>query len=127
MIKEQKEPMQHLPNIDESAVVTKAYHNAFKDLGLTLDQGANILGVGRSTLLRNVNGFDKTTKQWELQILFIRFYRSLYALFGGDKGAMKHWFTHMNKHVRGIPKDMCFSIVGLVNINSYLDALRGKV
>ena len=119
--------MQNLPDINESTVVTKAYINAVKSLGLTLDQGASIIGVGRSTLLRNMGGFDKTTKQWELQILFIRFYRSLYALFGGNTDAMTHWFTHMNKHVRGIPKDMCFSISGLFSINRYLDAIRGKV
>lgn len=119
--------MQNLPEVNESTVVTKAYINAVKKLGLNLDQGANIIGVGRSTLLRNMGGFDKTTKQWELQILFIRFYRSLYALFGGDSEAMMHWFTNMNKHVQGIPKDLCFSITGLFAINRYLDAIRGKV
>jgi hypothetical protein len=106
-------------------IVMKAYSNAYKVLGLSDTQGAKLIGVGRSTLLRKAE-FDTNTKQSELQILFIRFYRSLFALFGGDISAMKHWFEHSNKHVRGVPRELCFTVTGLVNINAYLDALRGK-
>ena len=110
---------------DAQQIVMKAYANAYKALGMSDTQGAKILGVGRSTLLRK-EAFDKTSKQSELQLLFIRLYRSLFALFGGDLSTMKHWFDHNNKHLRGIPKELCFTISRLVNVNAYLDGLRGK-
>lgn len=110
---------------DSQSIVMKAFVNAYKALGISDTQAANLIGVGRSTLLRK-SGFEKKSKQNELQILFIRLYRSLFALFGGDIRAMKHWFEHNNKHVRGVPKDLCFTVTGLVNTNAYLDALRGK-
>jgi DNA-binding XRE family transcriptional regulator len=106
-------------------IVMKAYTNAYKALNISDSQAAKLIGVGRSTLLRK-SAFEKDSKQNELQILFIRLYRSLFALFGGDLTSMKHWFEHNNKHVRGVPKDLCFTVTGLVNINAYLDALRGK-
>lgn len=106
-------------------IVMKAYANAYKALGMSDTQGAKMLGVGRSTLLRK-EAFDKTSKQSELQILFIRLYRSLFALFGGDLTSMKHWFENNNKHLRGVPMDLCFTVTGLVNVNAYLDAIRGK-
>lgn len=110
---------------DNQSIVMKAYTNAYKSLGMSDTQGAKLIGVGRSTLLRKP-GFEKNSKQNELQILFIRFYRSLFALFGGDLTSMKHWFDHKNTHIRGVPRELCFTITGLVNINAYLDALRGK-
>lgn len=106
-------------------IVMKAFTNAYKALGISDTQAAKLIGVGRSTLLRK-SGFEKDSKQNELQILFIRLYRSLFALFGGDLTSMKHWFEHKNKHIRGIPRELCFSVTGLVNVNAYLDALRGK-
>ncbi|MBL4630973.1 MAG: DUF2384 domain-containing protein [Paraglaciecola sp.] len=110
---------------DNQTIVMKAYMNAYKTLGISDGHGAKLIGVGRSTLLRKPS-FDKDSKQNELQILFIRLYRSLFALFGGDLISMKHWFEHKNKHIRGVPRELCFTVTGLVNVNAYLDSLRGK-
>ncbi|WP_299074535.1 MbcA/ParS/Xre antitoxin family protein [uncultured Paraglaciecola sp.] len=117
--------MQALKTANNQTVIMKAYINAYKSMGISDVQAAKLIGVGRSTLLRKLS-FDTGSKQSELQILFIRLYRSLFALFGGDTMAMKHWFEHKNTHVRGVPKELCFTVTGLVNINAYLDALRGK-
>jgi hypothetical protein len=103
----------------------KAYINAYKALGISDSQGARVIGVGRSTLLRKTE-FAKDSKQSELQILFIRSYRSLYAIFGGDLISMRHWFDNDNSHIRGVPSQLCCTVSGMVNINAYLDALRGK-
>ena len=110
---------------DRQTIVMKAFVKAYKTMGISDVHAAKLIGVGRSTLLRKAN-FEAESKQSELQILFIRLYRSLFALFGGDLESMKHWFEHNNTHVRGVPKNLCFSVTGLVNINAYLDALRGK-
>jgi hypothetical protein len=106
-------------------IVMKAYINAYKTMGISDSQAAKLIGVARSTLLRKPS-FETDSKQSELQILFIRLYRSLFALFGGDLTSMKHWFDHKNKHIRGVPKELCFTVTGLVNVNAYLDGLRGK-
>ena len=110
---------------DSQTIVMQAYINAYKTMGISDSHAAKLIGVGRSTLLRKPS-FESESKQNELQILFIRLYRSLFALFGGDLTSMKHWFEHKNKHIRGIPRDLCFTVTGLVNVNAYLDALRGK-
>jgi hypothetical protein len=110
---------------DNQTIVMKAFINAYKTMGISDGHAAKLIGVGRSTLLRK-SSFETESKQSELQILFIRLYRSLFALFGGDLISMKHWFEHQNKHIRGVPKDLCFTVTGLVNVNAYLDALRGK-
>ena len=116
----------HAPKTkDSQTIVMKAYINAYKTMGISDSHAAKLIGVGRSTLLRKPS-FESESKQNELQILFIRLYRSLFALFGGDLTSMKHWFEHKNKHIRGIPRDLCFTVTGLVNVNAYLDALRGK-
>jgi hypothetical protein len=117
--------MQATKTTNGQIIVMKAFINAYKTMGIPDDHAAKLIGVGRSTLLRK-HSFETESKQSELQILFIRLYRSLFALFGGDITSMKHWFEHKNKHIRGVPRELCFTVTGLVNVNAYLDALRGK-
>jgi hypothetical protein len=76
---------------NQQVIVMKAYVNAYKTMGMSDANAAKLIGVGRSTLLRK-SSFETESKQSELQILFIRLYRSLFALFGGDIISMKHWF-----------------------------------
>ncbi|MCU7554142.1 MbcA/ParS/Xre antitoxin family protein [Alteromonas sp. ASW11-19] len=111
---------------NSQALVSKAYRNACKDFGLTDAEAAAIVGKTRATLT-NGRGFNESSKEHEIQVLFIRLYRALYAILGGDKAAMKHWFTTANKHLRGVPKDLVKRISGLVNVNEYLDAMRAKI
>ena len=59
----------------------------------------------------------------QLKILFIRFYRSMFAVFGGAIIYMKHWFEH-KKHTRYPEKFMFDHYTGLVNVS--LDALGNK-
>lgn len=111
---------------DRSAVVMKAFKNATKALGMSHEKAAKVLGKSRLTLERKA-GFAEDAKEYELQVLFIRAYRSLYALMGGDENAMLHWFTTRNKHLNGIPAELVMRATGLVGINEYLDAMRAKV
>jgi len=85
------------------------------------------LGVDPATLARNKNkGFDPTSKTGELCLQLIRFYRSLYAIAGGDDGFMKHWLNTNNKALSAKPVELLSTITGLVRVNLYLDAMRGK-
>lgn len=111
---------------EPNAVVMKAYRNAYKTFGLPDADAARIIGKTRATLTRS-NGFSTQSKEYEVQVQFVRLFRSLYAILGGDTDAMKHWFTTHNKHLNGTPKELTNKIVGLININEYLDAMRGKV
>lgn len=111
----------------QSAVIMKAFSRACEVFGLNETQRATMIGTSRQTLSRNQQGFATHTKTFELQVAFIRLYRSLYALLGGNETAMREWFEDDNLHLNGVPKSLCNSVTGLVHINDYLDAMRGKV
>jgi len=116
--------VQYAPDIDNGAVLAKAVKNAASALGFTQTELADIIGRDRSSLSR---GIDPESKSGELARLFIRCYRALHALVGGDTQNMVHWFATNNKHLHGTPKELVHSIQGLVAVLRYLDALRGKV
>lgn len=117
---------EHKP--DPSLVVLKAFNNACKELGVSRDEASLIVGVDKATLNRNkTRGFDPQSKTGELCLQFVRAYRSLFAISGGDHGFMRHWMASYNKALAGEPLKLMFSILGLIQVNEYLDALRGKV
>jgi hypothetical protein len=119
MLKEKPEP---------NAVVLKAFVNACKELGIKSEQASRIIGVDRATLSRNKNkGFDPNSKTGELCLQLVRAYRSLFAIAGGDHAFMRHWFNAHNTALSGKPCEMVLSIIGLMRVNGYLDAMRGKV
>ena len=116
------------PEIDESAVLIKAYNNSCKELGLSRDEASDILGVDKATLSRNKHkGYDPRSKTGELCLQLIRIYRSLFAIAGGDQQFMRHWLNSENTALSGKPRELMLSIAGLVQLNMYLDAMRGKV
>lgn len=109
-------------------VVIKAFMNACKELGVSRDDASKIVGVDSSTLSRNKSkGFDPHTKTGELCLQFVRVYRSLFAIAGGDQGFMRHWLRTENKALANKPLELVFSVRGLIQVNEYLDAMRGKV
>ena len=106
----------------------KAYIKACKALDIKSDVRAEIIGVNASTFSRNLNsGFDSNSKTHELQLHMIRLYRSLFAIAGGDETFMRHWFNSDNHALNGTPSKLCLSILGIISINQYLDAMRGKL
>jgi len=113
---------------NENLVVLKAFNNACKELGVSRDEASLIVGVDKATLNRNkIKGFDPQSKTGELCLQFVRVYRSLFAIAGGDESFMRHWLTTHNTALSGKPLQLMFSIIGLIQVNEYLDALRGKV
>lgn len=115
-------------NHDHAAVLIKAFNNACNELGVSKNESAKIIGVNRSTLARKIkDGFEPDSKQGELSLHFVRLYRSLFAMAGGDKAFMRHWFTTHNKALGGKPVSMVQTVLGLVQANEYLDAMRGKI
>jgi hypothetical protein len=118
--------MQMSAENDDSLLILKGYLNACEALGLSKVQAFNLIGL--SSNKSNVSsgkdlGFD--SKQTEFQVLFISMYRALFGLFGGDKKAIRHWFENHNKHIHGVPKDLCLTVGGLINVNTYLNGVGG--
>lgn len=113
---------------DAAAVLCKAFINACHALDLSHTEASHIIGVNPSTLSRNAaQGFKPESKQGELQLQLVRVYRSLYAIAGGQQDFMRHWLNSPNHTLGGAPRELLRSVVGLVSVNQYLDAMRGKV
>ncbi len=111
-------------SVDPAHVLTKAFQNAGKALGMNQAQLGRVIGRNRTSLNR---GLDPISKPGELALILIRCYRGLYALVGGDTETMQHWMRTYNNHTLGIPKEQVQTVTGLNYVLEYLDAMRGKV
>lgn len=111
-------------------VLGKAVTRAAERLGLSQKALAQILGASAATLSRVTSGkrgIDPASKEGELALLFVRVYRSLDALVGGDDAAARAWLSSTNDHLGGVPADLLSSAEGLVHVAHYLDAMRGRL
>jgi transcriptional regulator with XRE-family HTH domain len=116
---------------DEATVVSKALLRAAEELGLTSTELAQIIGTSESTLSRVRNRkrgpIPLGSKEGELALLFLRLFRSLDALVGGNATHAKAWLRAENHHVGGVPLLRMKKIEGLVDVVEYLDAMRGTI
>ncbi|PLA73686.1 XRE family transcriptional regulator [Hydrogenovibrio sp. SC-1] len=113
--------------LNKTQVVAKALINLKEELRLSSESVGQIIGADASTVFRIGKNMDmKENKVFEGALLLIRVYRSLFALLGGDKAAMIHWLTTANKDfAEQRPIEHIKSLVGLVEVVQYLDAMRG--
>jgi len=109
--------------------LAKAAINAAFRLGLRNKQLAEIIGTSEASVsrMRSGRGLDPKTKEGELALLFLRLYRSLDALVGGDDVKARSWLHATNDHVGGIPGERIRRVEGLVDVVQYLDAMRGRL
>lgn len=109
------------------AVVTKAFLRAGKYLGINNATLAQIVGVSASTVSRMPETPIKVNhKDGELALLFLRVYRSLAALLGGNAEQCRAWFHAYNRDLGGIPAQLVLTPSGLTDVANYLDAMRGR-
>jgi hypothetical protein len=115
------------PSPDE--VLRKAVVNAASRLGLRQRQLAAVLGASEASVSRLQRGraLSSTTKEGELAILFLRLYRGLDTLVGGDDARARAWLHAPNAHLGGVPAERMTSVQGLVDVVEYLDAMRGRL
>ena len=117
--------------LDDATVVSKALLRAAELLGLSSAELAGIIGTSESTLSRVRNRkrgpIPLGTKEGELALLFLRVFRSLDALVGGNAAHAKAWLRAENRHVGGVPLRRMKKIEGLVDVAEYLDAMRGTI
>ena len=110
---------------NKASVLTEALLNAGKQLGMSQADLGAVIGKNRTAISRG--GIDPGSKAGELALLFIRCYRALYVLVGGNPEQMRHWMETENLHTGGIPAEQIKSVQGLATVLGYLDAMRGKL
>lgn len=115
---------------DEAAVVTKAVLRAADRLALPNRVLASVLGLSEASISRMGSGAYLLTpgdKPFELALLFLRLFRSLDAIVGGDMPAAQAWLRNENTVLGAAPVSLVASVSGLVNVVGYLDARRALV
>jgi hypothetical protein len=109
------------------AVVTKAVVRAAERLEVSNRLLAAVLGLSEATVSRMGAGSYEliaSSKPFELAVLFIRLFRSLDAITGGDSAVARAWLRNENTVLGATPISLVTSVSGLVNVVGYLDARR---
>ena len=110
-------------------VLAKATLAAGRRLGLSNRELSRILGTSDASISRLAR--DRSVRldsaEARLAALFVRLFRSLDSVVGGDETAARAWFRAHNHHLGGVPAEHVQSIEGLVDVVHYLDAVRGKL
>ena len=110
-----------------AAVVTKAALRAAVCLGLSSRALAAVLGVSEATVSRMGSGIYQLSpgdKSFDLAVLFIRMFRAIDAIVGGDEEAARAWMRAENTALGATPAALIKSVTGLVTVVGYLDARR---
>lgn len=118
-----------VPAAQPGVVLTKAFLNAGQALGLRNRELALIVGASEASVSRLARErlIEPNTKEGELALLFLRLFRSLDALVGGDETKARAWLHASNTHLDGIPAERIRQVEGLVDVVQYLDAMRGRL
>lgn len=115
---------------DRATVLTKAVIRTAEILQIQHKELAEILGVSPPTITRLIGG-DKQLLQgrseYQLGALFVRVFRSLDTLVGGNAEQARQWLRAQNDHLNGVPIELAKTVRGLVNVADYLDAMRGAL
>jgi hypothetical protein len=114
----------------EASVVTKAALRAAEKLAIKSNALARIVGLSEPTISRMRKGdylLEPGQKPFELAVLFVRLYRSLDAIVGGDDGVAAAWIRNRNIALNGTPLELIQTVSGLTNVIDYLDARRAAV
>src|SRR5262249_30515431 len=114
---------------DPAAVLAKAALSAARYLGLSNPELAQVLGTSEASVsrLHRQRALRHGSREAELAALFVRLYRSLDTLTGGDEAKARAWYEAPNSHLGGVPAERVSSVEGLVGVVQYLDAMRRKL
>jgi transposase-like protein len=90
---------------------------------------ARILGISEASVSRLSHGrtLRANSREAETAALFVRLFRSLDALMGGNEVQAQAWYRAGNQHIGGVPAERVQTLEGLVDVVRYLDAMRGKL
>jgi transcriptional regulator with XRE-family HTH domain len=114
----------------KGAVLTKAALKAAERLQVANSALAKVLGVSPSQVTRIRQGtvsLEPGNKPYQLAALFVRVYRSLDAITGGDDAVSAQWLESYNAALKGKPLDLIQDVAGLTNVIQYLDTRRAVI
>jgi hypothetical protein len=97
----------------DSHIVTKAALRAADRLNVTNKALARTIGVSEAAVSRMKKGdysLHAGTKPFELAVLFVRLYRSLDAVVGGDERVAGDWLSSPNVVLKGRPLELIQSV-----------------
>src|SRR5712672_1219962 len=113
------------------AVVAKALVRAARRLGLSQAEVAAVLGTSAASISRTFAGerpIAPDSAEGRHALLFLRLFRSLDTLVGGDEDKARRWLGAPNAHLGGhAPRSLIASTPGLLRVAEYLDAMRGTL
>lgn len=115
---------------ERERIVTSALCKAVQKLAFTQAELADILGVSKSTASRIMKGthiLKEDQKEYEIAVIFLRIFRSLDAITGGEDRVNLRWMRNENKALNGVPAALVKNLTGLMNVVTYLDAQRAKI
>ncbi|MFO1091478.1 MAG: MbcA/ParS/Xre antitoxin family protein [Hyphomicrobiales bacterium] len=114
----------------DAAIAAKAAIRAADRLALSARTLAQVIGVSDATVSRLKGGaaeLDPQGKPFELALLFVRLYRALDAITGGDDAVARAWVRAPNLALGAAPIDRIVTVTGLLDVVGYLDARRAQV
>jgi len=116
------------PALSDAALVATALCRAAERLAVNNKTLARIVGLSEASVSRLKRGdFPLENKPFELGVLFLRLFRSLDALAGGDDDVSRAWLANPNSALDGRPIELVQSVAGLTHVIAYLDARRALV
>jgi uncharacterized protein (DUF2384 family) len=114
----------------EEYVLSKAAIRAAEHLGMPSTVLGAVLGISDASVSRLKNGqylLPHGSKHFELAQLFVRLFRGIDAIMGGDDSASRSWLRSNNLALRGRPIDLIQSVTGLTSVVAYVDARRARL
>ena len=112
------------------AVVTQAVLRAAAHLGLSARILAKIIGLNEPTLSHMTDGgyeLAPGSQPFELSVLFIRMFRSLDTIAGGNSSVASQWMTNNNSAIGACPVERIQATNGLSDVIAYLEARRAPI
>lgn len=124
------QPRHLAPMPDRGTVLTKAALRAAERLGISGRQLADIVGVSEATISRwkrNEAALEAGSKPFQMAALFVRAFRSLDAITGGDEAVARTWIKAPNTALAARPIERMVTVQGLVDVTTYLDGRRAPI
>ena len=124
------QPAHTLDVARQETILTKAALRAAELLDVNNREFAAIVGVSPSFVTKLKAGTSvlaDQSKPMELAVQFVRAFRSLDAVVGGDAKTARAWLRNYNAALDAVPLEYMKSVVGLVDIVNYLDQRRAPL
>ena len=118
------------PATSSATVLTKAALRAAERLEIPQKALSRILGLSEASVSRMRAGtflLSPGDKSFELAVLFVRLFRALDAMVGGDEVVARAWLRNPSTTLADVPLVLMHSVAGLVHVVAYLDAERARV